>query len=190
MSAPNTSRVYRVTGRLYVGVDPSDLEDKATDYGGTPLGQINRIAFRTGVEHARVYFEQFARTGEVLMMQRDLEVGFSLRDWDGETLEQLWPNTAAGATSPDRVMQFPGTSYESGEKLSAFAKTVLFASDRPEHPSFILYNALPLVDPAEQIDFTFQREAKHKLFFLALPDTNVGPWRCAAMGKLADLEGL
>jgi hypothetical protein len=189
MSTPDPNRVYRVTGRLYAGVNPASLGNAGNNYGGTPLGLINRIAISPNLDHERIFALEYGRTADLILLERDFEVAFALRDWDYESLALLFPNTTTVSTR--KVVIFPGGTVQTGQTMAGpMGRTILFAADRAtEHPSLLLYNAVPLLDPLEPIRLSFQSEQQIRMSFLALPGA-AGGAKCAAWGLLADLVGL
>lgn len=184
MAAPSEDKIQRVRGRLYTGVNPAALGSAGSDFGGVPLGAVNRIGSNYGMDHANVIADEYGQTVSVIHIQRDFEVSFALRDWDPATLAVLFPNTVLSSGS--RRLEFPGATVQSGRRLELLTSTtVLFVPDRAEHMGWLLYNAVPLYDVNEEVRDTILSEKTVRLFWKALRSSAYTPHRIARVGPLA-----
>lgn len=182
MALPDATKIFRVPGRLCI--DPTNLAT-AFPHGGTALGIASQIRVVTGLEEASITAEEFGgQAVDVLLMQRDFFMTTLLRQWDNDAINTLFPNTSAGA-SGDKVINWPG-SNRSGYLLSNRTVKLCFTADRQtEHPSVIIYKAIPLPEEQEALRLTVLAELAMPAVFLGIRD---GSSRVAAWGLLSDLS--
>ena len=182
MSATDTTKVYRVPGRL--AINPTDLST-AFPHGGTEIGASSQIRIITGIEEARVTAEEFSgQSVEAILGKRDFFMSCLLRQWDNDALSTLYGQDATTGASGDKVLNWPGTN-RGGYQLSGRSVKLVFTADRQtEHPSLLIYKAIPLYAEFEALRLTILSELTMPAVFLGIRDASS---RVAAMGLLSDL---
>ena len=86
--------------------------------------------------------------------------------------------------SGDKVLNWPGTN-RGGYQLSGRSVKLVFTADRQtEHPSLLIYKAIPLYAEFEALRLTILSELTMPAVFLGIRDASS---RVAAMGLLSDL---
>ena len=178
MAAPSATSIPRVHGKLIL--TPTDNSSSPL-YGGTDLGAVRRVRFEPGYNQVPIASEYYGQTQEVLHIQGNCVLGCLLRGWDGDALSTIFPGYALA--SSEHTLTFPG-GVLSGRKLSGTAVKVLYAARRSEHPSVVLYNAIPLVEPSAELRKSILNELEIPVFFLGLRD---GSGNIGAMGPIAGL---
>lgn len=181
MATPNAAQIYRASCR--VAINPTDLAT-AWPHGGTGLGVCSQIRLMTGLDEERVRAEEFGNQAvDTVLRQGDLMVATLVRQWSDDALATVFPNTTAGSAA--RVINWPGAS-RSGTLMTGRAVKLLFTADRQtEHPSLIVYKAIPLVSIQAELRLTVLRELDVPIIFLGVRD---GSSRIASMGVLSDLS--
>lgn len=181
MSAPAARAVVHAPGRLVVG--PTDLT-LAFPYGGTALGLSAEVTFRPGLRTRSVRAEEFGgETIEVIYAGETAVLGALVRGWDSDALQRAWLNTTAGV-SGERYAEYPGTS-RAGTLASSRSVVLLFAPrDEDRTPALILYRALPLVDEAAALRFSFRDELVVGTLWQGIRDASARVYR---IGRLEDL---
>ena len=183
MALPDATKIFRVPGRLCI--DPTDLST-AFPHGGTAIGIASQIRVVTGIEEARVTAEELGgQAVEAILGKRDFVLGCLLRQWDNDAIGTLFGSDATTGSSGDKVINWPGTD-RAGYQLSARSVKLCFTADRQtEHPSLLVYKAIPLVAEAEAMRLTVLAELVMPAVLLGIRDSSS---RVAAMGLLSDLS--
>ncbi len=181
MASPNAANIYRASGKL--AINPSNLAT-AWPHGGTGLGVCSQIRLMAGLEEARVTAEEYGgQAVDAVLRQGDLMVSTLMRQWSDDALDAIFPNTTAGTSA--RVVNWPGTN-RSGLLMTGRAVVLAFTADRQtEHPSLLLYKAIPLVAMQAELRLTVLRELSVPVIFLGVRDSSS---RVASMGLLSDLS--
>ncbi len=183
MALPNATQILRVPGRLCI--NPTDLS-AAFPHSGTAIGIASQIRIITGIEEARVTAEEFGgQAVEAILGKRDYFLGCLLRQWDNDAIGMLFGDDSSAGASGDRIISWPGTD-RAGYQLSGRSVKLCFTADRQtEHPSVLVYKAIPLYAEAEALRLTVLAELAMPVVFLGIRD---GSSRVAAMGLLSDLS--
>ena len=183
MATPDTTKIYRVPGRLCI--NPTNL-GTAFPHGGTAIGVASQMRIVTGLEEARITAEEFSgQAVEAVLGKRDFFMSALLRQWDNDAIATLFGSDATTGASGDKVINWPGTD-RGGYQLSARSVKLCFTADRvTEHPSLLIYKAVPLYAEAEALRLTVLAELAMPVVFLGLRD---GSSRVASMGLLSDLS--
>jgi len=203
MSASDVRKILRIAGKLCI--NPTDISDTAQfPYGGTALGVTRAAEFRFGIKTALVTAEEWGQapvesvyTGEVAVF------AFVLREFDNDAIATLFPNTAVGATSGDRVIEgrVDGVGVNrAGYLLSDKAVSLLFApqvdktTTTPGSTTFIPYDlqpmiyvrkAIPMVEEASMLQLSLAEEVGIGVVFQGIPDGGTG--KVYEVGKRGDL---
>ena len=183
MALPDTTKVFRVPGRL--AINPTNLAT-AFPHGGTAIGASSQIRIVTGIEEARVTAEEFGgQAVEAILGKRDFYMSCLLREWDNDALSTLYGSDATTGASGDKLVSWPGTD-RGGYQLSNRSVKLVFTADRQtEHPSLLIYKAIPLYAEFEALRLTIVSELTMPAVFLGIRD---GSSRVAALGLLSDLS--
>lgn len=182
MATPTVSNIYRIKGRLSVA--PTDLT-LAYPHGGTALGQIGRFAIEIAEGVLPIVDEHYGQPVEFVAATGLTVLSCHLRGWDNDALQQVLPDTFAGSGSGNRVIRLGSPNNATGKIQSGRTVKVLFTADRPtEHPSVILYNAIPIIDQAEAVRFSLFQEARIPVQFIGLRSGS----KYGQIGLLEDLE--
>jgi len=186
MATSASSQAMWVPGRLVKG--PTNLA-AAFPYGGTELGLVRGLWLEPRARHFEVLGEEYGQEPvEVLQLGFSFYVGTLFRAWDNDALTALWPNSAAGSSSGDRVLSWPGT-IRSGDKLSDRAFKMLFVPrDTSNHPSVLVYKAIPVIEDAPQVVHRITAEWRYPASFMALRDDTLTSDKAIFWGKIEDLS--
>lgn len=179
MAAPSALAIPRVSGKLIL--TPTNNNDPGNDYGGTVLGAVRRVAFEPGYDQIPINAEDHGQAIEVIHLQGNPVIGGLLRGWDGDALNTLFPGYAL--SNSQHTVTFPG-SFLSGRTLSSRAVKVLYAADRSDHPSILLYNAIPIVEPTAALRASILNDLEIPFIFFGIQD---GSGDLGAMGPIAGL---
>ncbi len=185
MSARDATKIPRGPGRLFL--NPTDLS--AATYGGTELGATRAHEYELMdsapgwvlAEEFRSLPVEGVESGGLWMIFYAL-----MRQADPTALAFLFPNTATGASTGDKVIvgDAAGT-IRAGAKLSDRYAKVLFAANDPAHESVILYKALPVVVEGSRVMAEIMKERNIAASFVTIPDAS---GRLYKIGRLADLS--
>lgn len=169
MSTPNVRDILSVPGKLYI--NPSGLTSPA-NYG-TPLGIVHDVEVITDVPTAYITAEEYAgERVEGQMVGAGCAIGFILRGWDKNAIQQLYPNTVAGTVTGKRYVQSPGT-IRPGEPLSNRSVVLLFAPDDPDrHMMFLMRRALPAIEANAKLAMRLDQEFGIPALFYGIRDTS------------------
>lgn len=189
MSTRDVTGILRVPGRLYIS--PTNLGIVAP-YGGTELGAVRQVALRLRRNAFRVEAEEFDETVELIYgAMKVVGLAVNLRQaLDPTAIATIFPSTSTGASTGSKVIDIPGTGAQAraGSLGSAAAVKLLFAADdAANHPSIILYSAMPAFEENEvEIMSTILSERGLPVVFIPKRDASSPP-RVGKIGKLADL---
>ena len=159
MAADDPRMVRRIPGRLAFGC--TDLTT-AWPHGGTGLGSaFGATLTRFGGSYP-VTIEAFGgEPVEYLEAGEVWGIGATLRTFNDDAVDTLFPNTAAGTMSDRQVVSAPG-SVRAGNWMSARAVLLVFTPEGATHaksdtapdvdaPFVVLYNAIPLIDESAEL---------------------------------------
>lgn len=181
MSEATAQDVIRNPGRLVAA--PTDLTI-AFPHGGMALGLHHTLRFRNNVIYREITDEAFGHaTYEVLQCGEQAVLVGVTRGFDNDMMTKLFLNSAAGSSSGDRVVSYPGSNPE-GSKLSDDAFVLLFSPDDSNNPGLLMYNAAPRLDIAQDVTFKLNREMGFGFSFALLRRTSGEVYD---IGKLEDL---
>lgn len=169
----------------------------AFPHGGTDLG-----ASETGVRlHAKVgrlvlkAEESGERILDVLYTETELMLTVVLHQWNDTNLALAFPGglTAAGATTSEKVIQFPGTE-KAGARQSANAD-VLVASpiDLTNNKAILARRAIPMIQETAELNWRLRDPTKLALVFYCTNDEAINAAnakynsRCLAIGDRTDI---
>lgn len=126
------------------------------------------LAFRPGKRTFLVRGEEFGGAiVDALEGREEAVLGCLLRGADSDALQRLFASTAAGATSGERLVTYPGTVRE-GDLLSARSVALLVSPlNARSHRALYLPNAFPLVDESAALQWSLSREQVVGVLFYA-----------------------
>lgn len=184
---------------------PGELIWAATDVsiaspmGGTSLGYTDdgvRLRDRQG----RVVLkgeESGERILDVVYTDTEVILAVTLLQWNDTNLARAFPGglTATGATSGEKVIQYPGTLVP-GTKLSSGSGGVLvFAPlDLTNNKLLLARKAIPLQDETAELALRLKDSTKLRLLFYCIEDTAIASSnarynsRILAIGDRRDLS--
>ncbi len=193
MAGLNNKLVHRVPGRFVINPTAVGLaqtpRDPDQDYGGTVLGNCDRVRLTMGIGAGGITADEFGGDEiDFVLIQRSVVVSFLIEGWDEDTLETMFPNVTTGPSTADRkVIQIPG-SNKSGYLLSGDAVTLLYAPDDAEtQPGILIPKAVPLIFFAEEARFSVISTLNVPALFQAVRDANNNT---CAIGKVENLSDL
>ena len=182
MAAPDVTRAMRVKGRLCI--DPTDFST-AWPHGGTGLGMVRDVAVRNGRMTEQITAEEFGvEVIDVIDLGESWVLAATLREWDADALAKVFPAGKAGATTTERVVEYP-KSYRAGTLLSSSTVKLLFTpDDQTIHPAVLFYRALPLVEETAELSFQLGLDLVVPVMFVAIRDASAN---MVQVGLLEDL---
>ena len=186
MAAPNVRNILRIPGRLVAS--PTSL---STDYphGGTELGVCRDMEFRFGYQTSMVQAEEFGRPIEYVYTGERSIFGAVLRTYDSAMIQRIFPNTAAGTSSGERVVNGRATGSgisRAGTLLSSLSLVLLFSPKEVDrHPSILIYNAIPAIEETSMLQLSLEEEFGLGIIFHCLPDSS---GRDYSIGRREDLS--
>jgi len=160
--------IIRNPGRLVA--DPTDL---STDYphGGTALGETHSREFSDEVILREIRGEAFgSSTIEYVQAGEQVFLAGIAVGYDNDMLGKLFLNTATGSSSGRTKITYPGSNLE-GSRLSDKGFVLLFSPNDTTQPGIILYNALPMVNPAHRISMALSKQQDFGFFFRGIRNT-------------------
>jgi hypothetical protein len=174
MSLPVPRNLARVPAELVW--NPTDLMT-AYPHGGSALGLIRDIDIRLGLQKSDVVAEEWggivvdsAYLGESVVLTA------VLREQDNDAVNTLFLNTSLGALTKARKVKghaSGGGINRAGLLLSTRAgKLVVSPRDVDDSPMFVLYNALPVVDPDALLQYCWSKELGVLVAFIGTPDSS------------------
>lgn len=186
MSTANVRNVRYIPGRLYA--NPTDLSTTAP-FGGTALGLVRDMIFKPIVRTSTVTAEEFGSPViEAVYAGEQALFSCVLREFDSDAISAIFPNSAAGSTTGDRIIQgrVSGSVNRPGYLLSNKQLTLLFMPrSLDHHPCILMRNAIPAVDETMEIQLSLSEEVGMAVNFYCTPDSS---GRVYDIGRRADLS--
>lgn len=146
-------------------------------YGGTNLGYIEGgIAISVSEGWTEVMGEE---SGQALLDLRyagtDLSIAFTLRQWDAGALILAFPGglTATGATSGDKMVQFPGTLALGASGRDHAGILMIAPIDTTNGRYIVIRKAIPRLQENAKIDWMLRRPSLLPLIVRAVEDTSI-----------------
>lgn len=176
MATKNVRNVLYLPGRL--AVSPTNL---ASDFphGGTELGVVRDAQFRPNIRHHKIIAEEFGRpVGAVVASEEAVLMGV-LRSWDDDMIRRLFHNTQVDSDGVRGILgraslpaQQSGTApNRAGYDRVADAVTLVYSPRAvDQHQMLVLYNAVPLVDEAAELQLSIGEEFGLAFAFMCTPD--------------------
>lgn len=181
MATPAITKVYRSVGALYLS--PSDLA-AAPPYGGTALGIVNEVRLTAATRSFPIEAEEYGGEAvDEVYQGRDWTMTATIRGYDDDTLARLFPNTAAGSSSGQRVISEPG-GLLAGSLLIGRVVSLLYAPFRTGDPGFLLYQALPNLRLSSSSKFGLDEDLAFDSVWRAIRDAS---GRTLQIGLVEDL---
>lgn len=188
MAAPDLSLIVRAAVRMCI--NPTDLS-AAWPHGGTELGALRGVYAEPGIQHEDIVAEEWGvEVVESVYLGQSWVIGVLLRQPDDDLYTTMFPATAVGASSGDRILtQEADDSHRAGSLASAKAVKVLLAPRdlrAGSNAQYVLFHrALPMVEQSARLRFALQSELAVPALFRAIRATD---GRTYQVGKLEDLE--
>lgn len=174
MSSPNVRNIFRF-GESRLIADPTDVSI-ASPYGGTELGIARNVAFRFVQKATVSYGEEFGRPVAFTLDAEEAVLACVLRTWDNDMLSRILPNSTAPSSSRLRSIdgRASGASINrAGFPLESLAFKLLVVPRSPiEHPSLVIYNAVPVFDENAETFLSNVAEFGMGLMFHSTPDAS------------------
>ena len=193
MAGINNALVHRVPSRIIINPTTVGLaqtpRDETQNYGGTILGNCDRIRLTMGIGAGGITADEFGGDEiDFVLIQKSCVVSFLMEAWDEDSISTIFPNVTTGPSTEDnRVIEIPG-SNRSGYLLSGKAVTLLVAADDAEiQPSILIPKAVPLLVFSEEARFSTISILSVPALFQAVRDANN---RICAIGKIQNLSNL
>ena len=186
MSAPDIRKIFRFPGRLIKS--PTNLS-AASPYGGTQMGIARAMKFQTGYKVVRSDAEEFGRRVAVTLAGEYAVLTCVLRTYDNDAISTLFPNTSAPTLG--RLRGIDGRASGSGisragTALDASAFKLLFVPLAiEEHPAILIYNAVPVIDEAAELQMSIGQEFGLACMFEATPDSSGRDYSVKALADLS-----
>lgn len=152
MSAQDKQRIFKAKGRFVKGpgIDPST----PYPHGGTELGYASFVSYRPIVNYDLVMAEEKGDTVvEIIRSEGTGTLAFTMRQWDKETLSEVFPNTVTN--DDEEIVEFPG-NYQ--RHMSDLGIQLLFSPEDPRHPGILCYRAVPAIDASAALNFNLSTE--------------------------------
>lgn len=199
MSLAEVRNILHIPGHLCI--NPTDISDSTEfPYGGTALGVTREAEMRFGIKTSLVYAEEFGTPVEAVYTGDTALFAFVIRDLDNDALATVFPNTATGSTSGDKVIEgrVSGVSENrAGYTMSSQSVKLLFAprveNTDPssttyipfdEQPMVLIPKAVPLVEETSMLQLSIKAEIGVGVVFQAIPDSS---GRLYDVGKRGDI---
>lgn len=185
MTTPNARSIIKLKGRLVA--NPTDLT-LAYPHGGEELGLVARGRFVPNIRHQIVRAEEFgAQVTEVVRSGTGSAVLLALmRGYDDDMVKRVFPSTSVGTSSNTRLVEADAVSGGQGTLLSTSSIVLFFSpEDVDQHPSILMYNALPLVEEAAEMQLDISSELTVAVAFRLVHDATFRNYR---IGRREDLS--
>ena len=146
-------------------------------HGGTNLGYTkDGVRLIISQEDREIKAEE---TGvaiqEIIAIGSNITIEATLYQTDDNVLAKVFHNTATGGVSGNKVLEFPGSTYYPGAKLSAKAGVLVFSPvDLTNNKVILLRNAIPSAKIPLNLDFAVSKDTAYDVAFRGLPDTSIG----------------
>ena len=164
MTTPVASNIIHIPADLIK--DPTSLDPStAPDFGGTILGNVSEVVLRVTHRQEALRAEEYANeVVEVVEGSDDVVLGAFLRGFDKDAIQTIFRDADQSSLTGQARVQFPGATTRASSFGSDRAiKLLLAAKNYEEHPSLIIYNAIPLLDEAAQLRFSFNNTNEYGL---------------------------
>jgi hypothetical protein len=176
-----------VLNRVKLCINPTDLST-AFPHGGTAIGEVRDLVFRSQVVHHESKAEEFGQeTVEyVTAGQRAIVAGVA-RGFDNDMVSKIYINSAEGTTTQDQRVAYPGSgAKKAGRKRSDDSVVLVASPEDTEHGvAVILFKALPLLDATAALNMHRTEEMGTAFLFAGIRNTNGKVYQ---LGRLADLD--
>lgn len=146
-------------------------------YGGTNLGYIEGgIAITIDEDWVDVPGEE---AGKSLLDLRyagtAVAIAFTLRQWDTAALQRAFPGglTATGATSGDKMVQFPGTLALGASGRDNAGQMMIAPVDTVNGRYIIARVAIPRLQPGAKIEWALRRPSLIPLLVTCVADETI-----------------
>lgn len=151
MASPNPSNILRVPG--------------VVTFKGSAIGNVRGVHFKPQMKTFPVHAEEFGTTVEAIYSGESGICGFVARDFDAALVAAVFPGGS---------MQHDPTSFRAGTPLSDNVGQLQLVPRDAGQPGLTIYQALPLVELAAEINFSLNAEVGFACFFQAIPDSGGG----------------
>lgn len=171
MSAPYARDVLKIPGKLVK--TPTNLST-VFPYGGTELGVVRDMAFQIGHKIDVPEAEEFKAPAAILNGGETPVFACVLRSWDNDMISTVWHNIQTSTYSQiGMIGKVSGSGIvRAGANMTDRGIKLLFAPQADDrHPSILLYNAVPLLSEAAELQLSIGREMGLALMFRAMPDS-------------------
>lgn len=189
MATGNVRDIINAHGRLIK--DPTDTTT-AFPFGGTELGLAHTIRFLPREKKTAVVAEEYGGTIiEYLGLGADPVLLATTRGYDADMMQQIFTNTAQGAVTDERLINYSPASDTFGDRpgkiLNDRGFTLMFAPTDTTHPFIVMFNAVGILEEAAEIPLAKEDEFGIIIEFHVLPGTAAPTGRSYQIGRLEDL---
>jgi len=173
---------------------PTDLS-AASPHSGTSLGFTrDGIRLEHNISYKSILTEE---TGvapqDVIYLGGALQITATLMQWDDTAIQRIFPNTATGGTSGNKVVEFPGSGVYPGYKLSNAGAVLAYSPTDLTNGEMVLFRKAIALGTRE-IPMRTAEETVLSVVFIAIPDTSIASGnarydsRTVAIGDRTDLS--
>ena len=167
MALPDVGRYLWIPGRI--AKDPTSFAT-AFPHGGTALGDTSGLAIGHVMRTKEIPAQEFGTWVDQLYCGEKWSFSGSFHSWDADALATLFPNTATGSTTGEKVVKYSHTGYRAGQLLSSRSVKLIFTPDDQKMiPAIYFRNAIPSIDGQSRYRLSLQDETVFPFVFLALP---------------------
>jgi hypothetical protein len=165
---------FHMSGRLCH--TPTNLSAEFP-HGGTDMGEFKDGVFAANPSYESIDAEEYAQSRVDFVRRSDAAALVCvLREFDPDSLSAIFPNITTGLDSGNPRIEsrnFGGSGTLPGARVSAVNKIILFSPDAPNRtPAVILYNALPMLQEASEIQLSIGAEAGFPVAFQGTHNSN------------------
>ncbi len=182
MAIARQDNILRIPGRLIAA--PTDLTI-ASPFGGTELGMASDVIWRPNLRRKEIRAEEYG--GEIVDQVKtgqSPQLGMFIRGFDPAMILKIFEGSSVSSDTGQPNIDYP-TDEAPGTLASATGFKLLYAADnKEEHPSILIYNALPLLEEASEVRFSRKSEFGVPVLFHGVRD---GSNRIYQVGPLEDL---
>lgn len=175
MATADPGSIIRVPGRLSHSCTSLTT---AWPHGGTGLGLCDQIIIKPNRRVLPIRDEGYGAVVEGIDLGEEWMLMATLRGWDEDAVNKLFPATTVGSTSAKRGVYYPN-AFRPGTKLSASAiKLVFTPDDEFNHRFLVIRSALPLTKSDTEIEL--ESSAEHKIsvvFWSTIDGTESFAWQ-------------
>jgi len=170
VTVSNPRDIAKFPGKLCV--NPTDLA-LPFPHGGTGLGVVRNVIFRTEVSYEKVIAEEYGQVVEAIGTEYGCVLAASLISFDEEALKELFWNTEVGSVSGRRgVSEGASPATRAGFLLSSRSVVLLFSPDDTGHaPALLIRRALPMLEPSAQANLQLNSDIAIAVTFTGIRDT-------------------